>query len=284
MIKKNYFTIHLVKHIFWGMCILGLFIITYYDILSWMYIRYSGADSYYSHGFLIPFVSGVLIWFKKEELKNQEIAMSWWGLVLIIGALLMHVLGTILYIFSISGFSIFLLAVGLILFLFGKDILRIILFPVIFLIFMIPLPVAFLTLISIPLKTIVAEAGTTITRLLGIPVLREGFNIAIPAGNLEIGNPCSGLRSLIALLALGAVFAYVTNLSIWKKWILFFLAIPSAIFSNIIRVLLLILIAHFWGISVTLPDTILHNMTGLVVFLGAILIMFIFKKLLGWEF
>ena len=94
-----------------------------------------GADSYYSHGFLVPFVSGYLIWLQKEELAQVQKKRSRVGLLLIVTAILIHVFGTAIYIFSVSGFSIWILIVGISLFLYGTEVTRIILFPLFFLLF-----------------------------------------------------------------------------------------------------------------------------------------------------
>ena len=129
-----------------------LFIACYHDVLTWMYGRCSSVDSYYSHAFLIPFVSGFLIWKKRQRLKSMTPEISLWGLIIITFAVLMHIAGTILYVFSISGFSIFFLAIGSSLFLFGRKITSEIKFPLSFLIFMFPLPLAILTAVSFPMK------------------------------------------------------------------------------------------------------------------------------------
>ena len=169
-----------------------LFIASYHEVISWWYIRCSSADSYYSHGFLIPFVSGFLIWQKRNELTKIKPDGSLWGLGLIFFSVLMHISGTILYVFSVSGFSIFFLIIGMTLFIYGKQITRIILFPLLFMIFMFPLPLAFINKISFPMKMLVAKSGTWIVSLMGIAIMREGFQITIPAGTLLVGNPCSG--------------------------------------------------------------------------------------------
>ncbi|HHF52040.1 MAG TPA: exosortase/archaeosortase family protein [Candidatus Aminicenantes bacterium] len=270
-------------HIFCISIIFILFIAAYYDVLSWMYGRYVSSDSYYSHGFIIPFISGFLIWRKREELKGRKPESSWWGLLLIIFSILLHLFGTAIYVFSISGFSIFFLVLGLSLFLFGREITRIILFPLIFLVFMFPLPMAVISLISFPMKMLVVKTGAWIAALLGVPVNREGFNIIIPAGNLLVGNPCSGLRSLISLLALGSLYAYLSDLSVVKQWLLVFLTIPIALLSNIIRVPILILISHYWGLAAAARDSFWHDASGFFVFVIAIILLFYTSRLLKWS-
>jgi len=270
-------------HIIYPSIVLLLFAACYHSTLSWMYVRFMSQDSYYSHGFIVPIVSGYLIWRKRTIFKERDPEVSWWGLVLIIASVLIHVTGTVLYVFSLSGFSIFFLILGTSLFIFGKDITRVILFPLVFLIFMFPLPLAFISAISFPMKLLVAKVGVWIVDSLGIPALREGFHITIPAGSLLVGNPCSGLRSLISFLALGAILAYLSGTSNIRKWILFFFSIPIALLSNIIRVPILILISHYWGLEVASPDSFWHNASGVFVFIVGILSMFYTGRLLEWK-
>lgn len=268
-----------------GIAVIGLiFIIAYKTTLIWMYDRYTGADSYYSHGFLIPIVSFFLIYQQKENLTGLEPKSSFFGLIVLICALLLHILGTILYVFSVSGFSIFFLIIGLALYLFGKDITKIIWFPLIFLVFMFPMPQAAIGLVSFPLKIFAAEAGVWIASLSGIPIFLEGFNITIPEGHLLVGNPCSGLRSLIAFMALGSLFAHLHPVSVPQKWLLFIISIPIALLSNIVRIPILILISNFWGLEAATPDTFVHTGSGILVFVLGFVLMFSIAKILEfWQ-
>ena len=267
-----------------GLIIIGIIAgFAYQTTLMWMYDRYIGADSYYSHGFLVPFISLYFIYLQKKNLAQIKPQNSGIGLIVILVALFLHILGTLLYIFSISGFSIFFLIIGLSVFLFGKEISKIIWFPIFFLIFMFPLPEAMISLISFPLKIFAAKAGVWITSLSGIPIYLEGFNILIPAGHLLVGNPCSGLRSLIAFLALGSIFAYLEPVSVLKKWVLFLVSIPIALLSNIVRIPILILVSNYWGLEAAGPDTLVHTGSGILVFVLGFLLIFTAAKALEWR-
>lgn len=257
------------------------FIAAYYDTFQWMYERFMGADTYYSHGFLVPFVSGYFVWQQKDYLRSLSISTSLWGLALILAALLLHLGGTVIYVFSVSGFSIFFLIVGIVIFLYGKEICRAIWFPLAFLLLMFPLPSAVLNTISFPLKMFVAKVGAGIVSLLGIPVYREGFTITIPAGALLVGNPCSGLRSLISFVALGAIFAYSATMPSARKWVLFLLVIPVAILSNLIRVPILIIVSQYWGIEAAAPDTWVHTGSGFLVFVAGFMLLIAVARILG---
>ena len=267
-----------------GLSVVGLLSVFAYKMtLLWMYDRYMGADSYYSHGFLVPLVSLFLIYQQKNRLAETEQRPSLSGLFVLLFALLLHILGTVLYIFSISGFSLFFLIIGFSLFLFGTEKTKIIWFPLVFLIFMFPLPEAVINLISLPLKRMAAQAGVWVVSILGVPVYREGFNIFIPAGHLLVGNPCSGLRSLIAFQGLGAIFAYMAPISISRKWLLFLLTIPIALFSNFVRVPLLVLASHYLGLEAAAPDTLVHTGLGLMVFALGFILLLASAKVLEWR-
>lgn len=274
---KNKWPVHLI----YISIIFVFFVACYHNTITWIFGRYISPDSYYSHGFIVPLVTAFLIWQKRNDLMLQQPASSWWGLGIIICAVLLHLFGTIVYFFSISGFSIFVLIFGFSLFLFGKNITKTIFFPLLFTFFMFPLPKFIIDAASFPLKLFVAKAGRDIVSLTGIPVYQEGFNIIIPAGRLLVGNPCSGLRSLIAFLALGYIFAYLSRLSNARKLLLFTLTIPIAVFSNLLRVPLLILISNHWGLNAAAPDTISHTASGLVVFGVGLSLLFILLRLLG---
>ncbi|MDD5722589.1 MAG: exosortase/archaeosortase family protein [Syntrophales bacterium] len=259
-----------------------LFVACYHSTLAWMYGRYISADSYYSHGFLVPFVTGYLIWRERGRLRDKDPGFSWLGLFVMAIALLIHVFGTIIYVFSVSGFSIFLLILGLSLFLFGGRVTRIILFPLVFTIFMFPLPSAFIGVVSFPLKLFVAKSGAWIAGLMGIPVYLEGFYITIPAGSLLVGNPCSGLRSLITFLALGSILAYFSPTSLWRRGLIIFLSVPTAIVSNVIRVPTLITISHYWGLEAAMPGGFWHDASGIMVFVIGFFLLICFTRMLEW--
>ncbi len=260
--------------------IIILTILAYQTTLEWMIDRYMGEDSYYSHGPIIPLVSLFLIYQKRDILEKISLQPNFAGLFIFLFALLLHILGTILYIFSISGFSLYFLIIGLALFLLGKEKFKAVAFPIIFLIFMFPLPGAILTMVSFPLKIIAANAGVWTVSLSGIPIHIEGFNIAIPAGQLLVGNPCSGLRSLIAFLALGFLLAYITPLKLHNKFALIVLTIPIALISNIIRVAILISVSHYWGLEAATPDTIVHSGSGVLVFVLGFSLLLLTSKVL----
>jgi exosortase A len=263
------------QHFLYITVLVGLFVLVYYRTFLWMYGRFVSTDSYYSHGFIIPFASAFLIWQKRGTLAKMEMGYSKYGLVLIITSLLIHLLSTIFYIFSSSGFSILLLIFGISLFLFGKEVTKAVFFPLLFLIFMFPLPEAFVSLLANPLKMNAARMATFFVDQAGISVYREGFYIKTINGELLVGNPCSGLRSLISFLGLGAFFAYILDMSMARRIILFLLSVPIALASNVIRVIALVLVTHYYGYEKASPDSFFHDFSGVMVFVIGFAILFL---------
>lgn len=256
-----------------------LFTFTYMSTLRWMYDRFTIVDTYYSHGFLVPFIAGFLIWQKKDRLEKIPIVYSWWGLVFILIALLLHFLSTILYVFFTSGFSILLLVFGISMFVFGWERSKEVLFPLLFLIFMIPLPSSLINVVSLPMKMQVASIGTGLVKILGVPIFQTGFFIDTAKGTLLVDDPCSGIRSLISFMALGALTGYISNAPAKSKTLIFALSIPIAMMTNILRVSFLILVTNYYGTNIVQPDSWVHNVSGYVAFaIGGVLLF----QIKGW--
>ncbi len=264
-----------------GVLSLACFIYAYHGTFLWLYERYMNPDSHYSHGFLVPLISGYLIWRKRDQLKNTVTSSSKIGLVLIALALLIHIGSVWTHIFFTSGFSILLFIVGLSLYLFGIEWTKKISFSLGFLIFMFPMPMGAIAAFSFPLKLMVANLATSLLNLFGFPIFREGAVVHLARTTLTIDDPCSGIRSLISLLALGALIAYISKISIFRKVILFISAIPIAIFTNVLRVCALILAANWLGANWAMPEHWFHTASGMGVF--GISMILIFLTMRGLE-
>ncbi|MFA5261552.1 MAG: archaeosortase/exosortase family protein, partial [Candidatus Omnitrophota bacterium] len=134
-----------------------VFLMAYIPTLLWMWSRWFATDSYYSHGILIPFVSGYLIWLKKEELKVTPVKESRLGMPVIVGGILLYMFSALFRINFTGGLSMFVVIFGLVLHFYGMAILKKILFPIGFLIFMFPLPEVAIVNISFRMKIFAAE-------------------------------------------------------------------------------------------------------------------------------
>lgn len=242
----------------------GLFIILFSPTYSNLFERFTERDSYYSHGFLIPFVSLYLVWQKRKTLQRIPLKPEPLGFFVIIAGVLLHLISTLLKINFSSYIAIPVVILGIALYLGGRKLTRELIFPIAFLIFMLPLPKVLMIGITFKLKILATQASNFAANCIGIEARRVGSTIYYPGGFILVGDPCSGLRSLISFLALGALFTQFTTADRWRRNVLFFSTIPIALLSNFIRITFLVLIGYVYGRRIALG--FLHEFSGIMVF------------------
>jgi len=237
-------------------------------------------DSNYSHGFLIPVVSGYLIWQKKESLVNFLYQKSNLGLIIIILGAIIYIMGTAAAEFFTVRFSFILIIFGIILFFFGREFMKELWFPILFLIFMIPIPYVIYYSVTFPMQILSSQAASSFLQLIGLPAVRQGNIINLPNYSLEVAEACSGLRSLMTLSALGAAMAYMTHKTTFGGILLFLLSGPIAICANVFRIVITALGAYF--ISPKLAEGFLHEVSGLIVFLVGFISLGFAGTIINW--
>lgn len=262
----------------WHVGILLLCIaITYRNVVPDMVADWSN-DPNYSHGFLVPLISAYFVWQSWAQIQNIKIRPSNLGLLVVIGSLLLLFMGYVgTEYYSMRSSLVFLLA-GIILFLCGGRVLRSLALPVAFLLFMVPLPYIIYNAVAFPLKLMVAKFSVFSLKLMGIVVWREGNIIRFPQTVLEVADACSGLRSLMSLLALAVAYAFVSQTSNIKRTLLVFAAVPIAIFTNMLRVIITGVLAQYYGAAAA--EGFFHEFAGLVVFASAMLLLFLLGMLM----
>jgi len=248
-------------------CLGVVAILAYIPTFIWMVDRWNEKDTYYSHGFLVPFICLFMVWLKRKELAKIKLQPAKIGWAFFISGIIIHAISALWRIYFTSGFSLLPVIIGLILLLGGKEYLRQLWFAVLFIVFMIPLPLIAIANISFKLKIFAASVSTVIINSLGVPAIQDGSIIKTRHAYLIVEDPCSGIRSLIALIALGALMAYLSHNSRVKKSILFLSSIPIAISSNILRIVSLGLVSEIYGSKYA--GGIFHDTMGVMVFVFA---------------
>lgn len=255
-----------------------LFIVIFYPTYSHLLGRFGAKDSYYSHGYLVPFVCLYFVWQKRKRLKEIELKSEPIGIVILTAGILLHLVSLFLRINFGSYFAIPISILGIVLYLYGKKIAKELIFPIFFIVFMLPLPKVIIIAISFKMKLLAAEGATFVVDKLSMKVQRVGSIIYYPGGQLLVGDPCSGLRSLISFLALGAVFTQLTGAKLWRKIILFFSTIPIALLSNLSRIVFLFVVSYIYGEKAA--QGFVHDFSGFMVFVLGFLLLIIASKLL----
>ena len=224
-------------------------------------------DPNYSHGFIVPFFAGYLIWKQKDKLQSTPISGTWVGLPVLLIGIAALVFGEIGAQDFIAGSSLIIVLSGLVLFNLGPAIFKIVSFPLLFLFFMIPLPAVIFYAIAFPLQTIAAKSATLALDLLGVPVLLEGHVIHLSHTTLGVTEACSGIRSLISLLALAAAWSYLSFKGILARAVLMVSAVPITIAANSTRVILTAFIAQWFGMQYA--EGFYHTFAGWIIFIVA---------------
>jgi len=157
-------------------------------------------DPNFSHGFFVPLFSALVIWQERSRLARLQVRPSWWGLLFLGFGLCVLIIGQMGDELLLSQVSLLLVLAGAIVLFLGWNFFRALLFPWAFLLLLIPIPAIVFNQITFPLQLLASKVASTILPWLGVPVLREGNVIVLPAMPLEVAEACSGIRSLISLV------------------------------------------------------------------------------------
>jgi exosortase len=243
------------------------------------------SDGDFSHGFLVPFAAMALVAVRRRRYAELPGAPSFAGALVLAGSIAVLLVGAAASEFYLQRASMVPFLVGWVWLLEGSARARLLLFPIAFLLFMIPPPALFWSSVSLPLQLLASSAAEATLHLAGVPVIREGNVIHLENYSLEIASACSGIRSLVALLALAALLADGTlgndegPRSFGAKLALVLLAIPVAVLVNALRVSSAALVATSAG-----RETVdrFHGVSGFVTFALAFLILAGGKGILRW--
>jgi exosortase len=260
----------------WGsFLIAALVAAVYFRVLAKLAIDWWQIPDF-SHGFLVPIFAGYLVWAKRETLFDTKIEPTWTGIAVVVlglAVLLMGVYGAELF---LSRVSLVILLSGLVLCFGGWQMLKELRFPLLVLLLAIPIPSILFNEITLPLQILASKLASALLPLFGVPVLREGNVIELPAMKLEVAEACSGIRSLVSLFTLSVFYGYFLEKSFWRRALLALASIPIAITANAVRILGTGLCVQYWD-----PDKAMgffHEFSGWVMFLVSLGCLFVVHR------
>jgi exosortase len=236
-------------------------------------------DSNYSHGFLVIPISIFLIYRKRNEFVFPAPPAKL-GLIVFAAGCVGIIFGTAASEYFTIRLSLVLILTGISLYYLGITNFRKVWFAFFILLFMIPIPAVIYYSATLPMQLFATKATHFLLGVLGVPSIRQGNILYLPSYTLEVAEACSGLRSLVTLMAMGALYGYLTLPGHIRPIILFLSAIPIAIATNIIRLLVTAIGAY--AISTKIAEDFLHELSGLIVFVSALIMMFILGAILKW--
>ncbi len=239
-------------------------------------------DDNYSHGFLIVPLALYFAWERRARLSSALSRPSAIGLVLVVAGLGLLIAGTLGAEFFVARISFLLVIAGVVLYLLGPDHLKILAFPLLFLLLMIPIPAILFNQIAFPLQLFASRFGTATMQACAVPVLREGNVIILANTTLEVAEACSGIRSLISLLTLGIVYGYFMDRRTSVRIAIALATVPIAIVANGLRVAGTGILASLYGPEAA--EGFFHTFSGWLVFVFAFVLLFVMVFLLQWLF
>jgi exosortase len=255
----------------------GTFLLLYWPVILRLVEDWSNDDNC-SHGFLIVPLALYFLWERRTRLAALPVRPSLLGLGVVLAGLAMLLVGLLGAELFLTRASMIVVLAGAVLFVLGWPALRLLAFPVLFLVLMVPIPAIIFNQIAFPLQLLASRAGEVTLATLGIPVLREGNVITLAHTALEVAEACSGIRSLISLLTLGIVYGYFTDPRPPVRTLIALSTIPIAIIANAARVAGTGIAAHYYGPEAA--EGFFHTFSGWIVFLVAFLMVFATTRLL----
>ena len=262
----------------WQMAVIaGLLLWLYVPTLAHLAAQW-WTDPNFSHGFFVPLFSAFIIWQERSRLTGLTLRPSWWGLLFLGFGLCVLVVGQMGAELFLSRLSLLLVIAGLIVLFLGWNFFRALLFPWAFLILMIPIPAIVFNQITFPLQLLASKVASTTLPWMGVPVLREGNVIILPAMPLEVAEACSGIRSLMSLTTLAIIYGYLMEKRIIVRVLLALASVPIAIAANSFRIVGTGLLVQYWD-----PDKaqgFFHEFSGWLIFVISLLMLFLLHRIL----
>ena len=236
------------------------------------------SDPDFSHGFFVPLFSAFVVWQERPRLAALEFQPSWWGLLLLALGMCMLVVGQLGADIFLPRLSILLVLAGLIVLFLGRNFFRALLFPWAFLLLMIPIPAIIFSHITFPLQLLASRVASTILPWMGVPVLREGNVINLPAMQLEVADACSGIHSLLSLTTLAVIYGYLMERKISVRVLLVLASVPIAVAANSFRIVGTGLLVQYWDPQKA--EGFFHEFQGWLVFVASLLMLYLLHRIL----
>lgn len=248
------------------------------SLFIWMYNAFTSNAQDDGHGLFLPFVVVGLLWLKRQQLIEVEKLPSWAGIYLIGIATFIHILGYVLQQPRFSIIAYFVGLYGIIMGIWGRRLAKAILFPYVLFLFMVPIG-TLADSITVPLRWIATDISAFIARaLLGIAVVKEGVQLIDPEGKFsyEVAAACSGIRSLVTILLISIIYAWIFIPTLWQRFMIILSAFPITVMSNVLRLTTIILIAKLYGQEAGL---FVHEWFGFVTFAFTLVGLYLVEQL-----
>lgn len=246
-------------------------VVLFAPTVAWLFDRWTISVWQHAHGLLIPPIVGYFVYQELKPLAALPRSSSAWGFAFLVPALALHAVDAGMHTQLLSAAALILSLPGFALLLLGVRRTKAIAFPLAFLAFSLPIPLAFTEQIHWQLRQVATAGTAAIVPWFGIPLFVEGTTLHMANGALEVADACSGFSTLYAAIAVAALTAYSTR-SPMRRAVVLLSAVPLAIAANLVRVVALVLLVVWYGGGIL--DTFVHPLSGLATFAMALPVIF----------
>jgi exosortase len=259
---------------------IGLFCIGYFPVFQVLARKW--ADSFdYTYAFFTVPVLVYMVWQRRDFFLESKDG-GYFGLGCVVLSSLLYILSLQLQIPTFSSLFMLMTIASAFIYMAGIRVLKVLAIPLLLMLLLIPIPNQVYSMLTLPLQLKVSEISGLLLQQFSIPLLREGNVLSLPGKVFEVVEACSGIRSLMALCSLSLMLGYFSlrrNLSVL---VLLASSLPIAIVVNIIRVVSLVLVYHFFRID--LAEGIAHTISSSVIFCISLVLLYLLQRILeSWE-
>ncbi len=254
--------------------------IVFWPLLSYLYTLWTGPDGYYTHGFLVPFIVGYLIYRKWPQIKDTPLKPAMWVMVFLVPLLWIAYaarLAELRSILSVAFVATILIGIWATI---GWRWMVAVMAPVLYLLFALPVWSGFVNNYTNPLQNLSTKVAFNILKLFGDPHMANNTDIMIGSFWLNVGVPCSGLKLVLAITAFTCFFVMIGGLRWWGNFFMFAAIIPLCLFINGLRIALIGVVGDNYGDAAGMK---FHDYSGYITLVVCFFVLFKFARLLGWK-
>jgi exosortase len=261
----------------------SLLIVANFPILKHLVEQWA-TDEDVGHGFFVPLVAAYIAWQRRDEIMALDFKPSWWGAAIMLWGVIQGYLGMLAAELFLQRTSVVISLVGLLLLVGGTRLIRVLLFPLLLLPFMIPIPSVIYNQLTFPLQIFASTVAEWTLNLINIPVYRDGNILHLASQDLSVAEACSGIRSLLSLTFLSLVYAYFFDRKVWMRWALLIGSIPLCILANSARVTLTGVLSE---VNTQLAQGFFHEVEGWIIFIVDLVMLialhFMINRIYKWK-
>ena len=263
----------------WQFGVLTALLLWAYGPTLWRLVGEWWRNEDYNFGFIVPVFSAFVLWQERDRLREVVHLPSWSGLTLLFLGLVVLTLGQLGAELFTARASVLLVLAGIVVLFYGWQMFRAVLFPWAFLLLAIPFPTLIYNKITFPLQLLASRVAAAVLPVFNVPVFREGNVIHMASISLNVAEACSGIRSLMSLIALAIIYGYLLERRLWVRWLLAVAAVPIAVIANGARVISTGLMAQ---INPQNAEGYAHLSLGWAVFVVSLILLYALHSLVQW--